>query len=602
MDRQRNETPILMKEVNNLSSLFKARLDTSPDDIAFIHFDYASEQWLEHSWQDTAEEIARWQDMLKQLSLKAGDRVAILYSNTWNWVVFEQAALGLELVVVPLYTNDRAENIGYILQDASVRLLYIQTAQQWQTLSLIQDQLAGLSAILCDDKIETDNTQKRVYTPEELIRNNNATLITASTTRNDLATIVYTSGTTGRPKGVMLSHGNILFNVEGALQRVDVFPSDKLLSFLPLSHMFERTVGYYIAMKANCRTYYSRSIEYLAEDILLHQPTALVAVPRIFERIYNKIYDKVSNDSPTVQKLFNKAVEIGWKRFNYQQGRQKWFSGLLLWPVLEKLVAKKIQAKMGGHIRLCVCGGAALPPDVAKLFVGLGIPILQGFGLTETSPIITANNLQDNDPASVGKVLEGLEIKLDSNKELLTRGPCVMMGYLNNAEATAEVIDKDGWFHSGDIAEIRDQRVYITGRIKDIIVLSNGEKVPPSDMEIAIARDPIFEQVLVLGEGKPFLSALIVLEKEQYATFAKTNGFPETICDACKSPEVVEALLSKVKQQLHAFPGYAVVRQITIMNEPWTIENEMATPTLKLKRKVIIDNCQQDIANMYSGH
>jgi long-chain acyl-CoA synthetase len=177
-----------------------------------------------------------------------------------------------------------------------------------------------------------------------------------------------------------------------------------------------------------------------------------------------------------------------------------------------------------------------------------------------------------------------------------------MMGYLNNAEATAEVIDKDGWFHSGDIAEIRNDRVYITGRIKDIIVLSNGEKVPPSDMEIAIARDPIFEQVLVLGEGKPFLSALIVLEKEQYATFAKTNGFPETICDACKSPEVVEALLSKVKQQLHAFPGYAVVRQITIMSEPWTIENEMATPTLKLKRKVIIDHCQQDIDNMYSGH
>ena len=375
-----------------------------------------------------------------------------------------------------------------------------------------------------------------------------------------------------------------------------------LLSFLPLSHTFERTVGYYIPMMVGATIAYARSIPELGEDLLNIKPTILISVPRIYERVYNKIQAGLAEKSPLATKLFNLAVETGWKRFLHRQGRGGWHPAFLLWPLLDKLVAGKIMAKLGGQMRLAASGGAPLPTPIAKVFIGLGLNLIQGYGLTETSPIISANPEDDNDPASVGVPLSNLEVKVDANDELLTRGPCVMLGYWDNPEATRDMIDAEGWLHTGDKARIENNHIYITGRLKEIIVLANGEKVPPADMEMAIALDPLFEQVMITGEGRPYLAAVIVLNPEQWENFARGMGLDPADPAILASESVEQAVCEKLSGWLSEFPGYAQVHRATCILEPWTIENSMITPTLKLKRNRIMEHYSDAVENMYAGH
>ncbi|PVV27416.1 MAG: hypothetical protein B6D79_02530 [gamma proteobacterium symbiont of Ctena orbiculata] len=410
----------------------------------------------------------------------------------------------------------------------------------------------------------------------------------------DLATIVYTSGTTGRSKGVMLSHHNILWDLNSGIKVIDIYTTDTFISFLPLSHTLERTVGYYLAILAGATTAYARSIPQLAEDLEIIKPTMMIAVPRIFERVYSKIQDKLENDSAIARGIFNLAVETGWHNFEYQQGRAAWSVKLLLWPLLEKIVASKIQQKLGGRLRIAVSGGAPLSPDIAKVFIGLGVPILQGYGLTETSPIISANTHENNLPASVGRPFPGVEVKINEYEELLCRAPNVMMGYWNNRSATAEVIDAEGWFHTGDKAKFEDDYIFITGRLKEIIVMANGEKVPPADMEMCIAIDSLFDQVLVVGESKPYLSAIVVLNPEHAQTLGlDTNDLSE---------QQMQELLARINNHLDNFPGYAKIIRVTVLAEPWSVENGLITPTLKLKRNKILDRYANQYDEMYHGH
>lgn len=303
--------------------------------------------------------------------------------------------------------------------------------------------------------------------------------------------------------------------------------------------------------------------------------------------------------SPSTGIPLEKAVDVGWYRFNYQQGRESWHPKLLLWPILEKLVAGKVLEKLGGRLRVTITGGAAISPKISELFIGLGIPLLQGYGLTETSPVLAVNQHKNNDPASVGPPIAGVEIRITDEGELVTKGPGVMLGYWRNKEATDDVIDQDGWLHTGDKIKIKDERIYIVGRLKEIIVLSNGEKMPPGDMEMAAALDPCFEQVMVYGESRPYPTALIVLEPEQWAKKAKENGLEGLDLNDQK----VEAFLIKqLTYRLHDFPGYARIRRAACTLEPWTVENGMITPTLKTKRKIISERYSDTIERLYEGH
>ena len=388
----------------------------------------------------------------------------------------------------------------------------------------------------------------------------------------DLCTIVYTSGTTGRPKGVMLSHGNILSNVLASMHAIPTYVGDRFLSFLPLSHMFERTCGYYSAIWSGAQTVYARSISLLADDIREQQPTVLISVPRIFERIYSKMCEAMPDGSPK-RRLFETAVNAGWRRFRGEAS----VLDRILWPLLNLLVARKLHARLGGRLRLIVVGGAAFAPHLARVFIGLGLHIIQGYGLTESAPVLAANRAGDNDPISVGRALEGIELRCEDNGELCARGPNIMLGYWNNPQATAAIIDSDGWLHTGDIAALRGGRVYITGRVKDIIVLSNGEKIPPADAEQAILRDGAFEQVMMIGEGRPKLGLLAVSK----------------IADK-------KQLLARANAQLRDFPGYARICYIERLEQPWTVENGLLTPTMKLKRWEIEKQFAREIEAMYA--
>ena len=586
---------ISLNQADTLAGVFQERVRRTPDKTAYIQFDKASNQWLESSWREMSDKVAHWQAALRREDLKPGDRVALMMRNCQEWVIFDLAASGLGLVTVPLYTNDRAENIGYILQDAGVRLLLLETDQQWRNLQQIRNQLAGLNRIVMMEKVDPLGLQPRLMTIDEwLPETNNSELQVVSVPSESLATIVYTSGTTGRSKGVMLSHRNILWDIDSGVKIIDILPTDLFLSFLPLSHTLERTVGYYLAMVAGAKTAYARSVPELGEDLQTIKPTIIVSVPRIFERVYTKIQDKLAADSAIANNLFKLAVETGWKRFEYRQGRQSWSPGMLLWPLLNRVVASKIQQKLGGRLRIAVSGGAPLSSEIAKTFIGLGVPILQGYGLTETSPIITANTHENNIPSSVGIPFPGVEIKISEREELLCRSPNVMLGYWNNRKATAEAIDEDGWFHTGDKAKIESDHIFITGRLKEIIVLANGEKVPPSDMEMCISLDSLFEQVVIIGEGKPYLCALINLNPEHEDA---SSYLQESL-----SEEKERALLERVNSHLDNFPGYAKVVRLKLISEPWSIENGFLTPTLKIRKNKILENYADDLRQLYDGH
>jgi long-chain acyl-CoA synthetase len=582
--------------LDSLPSLFAARVQRSPEATAYRSYDLNQSRWENVSWQESAREVNAIRVALKKEGLLAGDRVAILLRNCPQWVFFEQAALALGLVVVPLYVNDRAENISFVLQDAGVKLLFVEDDSALEKLSAISAQLQGLVRVISLEACAPVSGFSRLQTLSDWQDFDEQPQETEALDIDALATLVYTSGTTGRPKGVMLSHRNILFNVAAALQVFPIYREDVMLSFLPLSHMFERTLGYYIPMMSGSQVSFARSVESLAEDLISQKPTILISVPRIYERVYNKIQAQVESKSGFAQGMFHSAVDIGWRRFNGDA------CGALRWPILKKLVADKIMAKLGGQLRLAICGGAPLSPEVAKLFIGLGLNLIQGYGLTEVSPIISGNPENDNDPASVGVVLPGVEVKIGDNDELLTRSPSVMLGYWNNDSATKAVIDPDGWFHSGDKATLKNKHISITGRIKEIIVLSNGEKVPPSDMEITICLDALIEQALVVGEGKPYLSLFAVVEKEKWMKAALEHGLEGDVEALLVDKKAHKWMLDRVAERLVGFPGYAKVRAITLFIQPWGIEDGCMTPTMKLRRDVIIDNNAQAIEKMYEGH
>ena len=591
--------------VNNLSDLFYERVKRSPDKIAYTNFDEKSGKWIDLSWQDIEKQIKLWHAAFRHEGLVKGDRVAIMMRNCPDWVIFDQAAYSLGLIVVPIYTNDRPDNIRYILGNANVKIFFIEDLEHCRDLIENEaiyksDELKDLIRIVSHQNVDKF-TNPLLAQVKNWVPSYSETIDKVSLDADDLATIVYTSGTTGKPKGVMLTHNNIFSNAYSGAIFEDFYEEDVFLSFLPLSHMFERTVGYYMPIVIGAKVAYARSIEQLAEDLLLIKPSILITVPRIFERVYNKIHDQLAKKSPVAQGLFKSAVSVGWHRFLHEQKRQAWHPKLLFWPLLNKLVAGKILAKLGGNLRMAVSGGAALAPEIAKTFIGLGLTISQGYGLTETSPIVSTNKIKNNEPFSVGQTMSGVEVKLGNNDELLVKGPTVMKGYWGNDSATNEVIDKDGWFHTGDKAKIENGHIYITGRIKEIIVMANGEKVPPSDIELAINSSSLFEQVVIIGEAKPFLSAIVTIDKANWEMFAKENNLPDDEA-SLKNENVTDTVLQLINKQLSEFPGYAKIIQCHIVLKPWDIESGLITPTLKLKRSKIMEKYQQDIIEMYHGH
>jgi long-chain acyl-CoA synthetase len=590
---------ISAEQAGTLYGLFLERLARSPEQIAYQSYSADSNNWHGTNWREVAREIARWQKALAEEMLEPGDRVALNLRNCMEWVCFDQAAMGLGLIVVPLYPDDRPDNVAYILQDADVKCLFLQNNNQWKRLQPSITEEHSLVRIIInnddDEPVDGPVVYAKDWLPEE-----GGDVREWDADPHQLASIIYTSGTTGRPKGVMLSHHNMLSVAAGSLQYFDILADDLFLSFLPLSHTLERTAGYYLPMMAGATVAYSRGVPQLAEDIQRVKPTILIAVPRIFERIYTRLQTQLSEKGMLSRMLFKANARIGWSHFLYRQGRRSWRPGFILLPLLNKLIAGKVLDRLGGRMRLAVSGGAPLPEQASRLFIGLGLNLLQGYGLTETSPVVSVNEPDNNFPASVGRAIPGVAVKVGDNDELMVRGPGNMLGYWNNHKATAQTINAEGWLHTGDQARIGDTgHIFITGRIKDILVLSNGEKVPPADMENAIQSDALFEQAMIVGEGESYLSALLVLNSDKWFSLAKQLNLNPMENQSLGDKSLQQFVIQRLRQLLHDFPAYAKIRRVSLSLEPWTIENGMMTPTMKIKRAKVIEHHQADIARLY---
>jgi long-chain acyl-CoA synthetase len=606
MDDTGQRKPSDLDRLETLPALLQWRIAGTPHGEAYRRFDAHAGRWVSLSWQEFGRLVAQWGRALDGEGLAHGDRVAILVPNGIEHVAMDQAALARGLVPVPLHAIDNPESILYILEDSGARVLLLDTPDRWHKLASADGRLEDLKRVVCrgmDAAAEAGDA--RVIAVERWleggIKSPPAEGSPAGVKPSDLAAIVYTSGTTGRPKGVMLSHANVIANVKACRGRVRAQAGDVFLSFLPLSHTFERTAGYYYPIAVGAAVAYARSTQQLPEDLKTVRPTILVSVPRIYERFYARIMEHRAAASRLQRAALDLTLKVGGRRFDARQGLSHGAHLLddLLWPLLKRAVADKILAQLGGRLRVAVSGGAPIAEPVIRLFLSLGLDVLQGYGMTETSPVVAVNTPEENDPRTVGRPLDGVEVRIGDNDELLVRAPSVMVGYWRRPEETRKAIEADGWLHTGDQARIEDGRIAITGRIKDIIVTSTGEKIAPVDLETAIAADPLFEQAMVLGEGRPFLAALVVLNAEGWRRATAQLG---PSAGASLSREDQERfLLQRIAQAVRGFPAYATPRAVWWTTEPWTIDAGLVTPTLKIKRPAMEHRFAAEIATLY-GH
>ena len=551
----------------NIADFFGQHL-ARPAHILYRQF--ADDAWRDVTVGELATDIARWQAAFRREGLAPGDRVAICVRNGVDWVAIDLAALGLLLVVVPLFVDDTAGNVGWCIADADVRLLVVETARLAAGLAR-PGVVAAAPPMVVLHGDEDDAARPGVTLADGFLPGNAGDVEIRPCSADTLATICYTSGTSGRPKGVMLSHGNLIANVMACRETGMARADDRFLSLLPLSHMFERTGGYYLPLSLGAQVVFARGTAHAAADLATQAPTIIVAVPRIFERLKARL-DKSLSSSPVKRALFRACVACGSR---VARGAAS-LADRALYPVLQAMVARPIRARLGGRLRLAVVGGAPLDPALARTVIGLGLTVLQGYGMTEAAPVISVNRDADNDPESVGPPLPGVEVKLTADDELLVRGGNVMQGYWRNPEATGHAIDGEGWLHTGDLAEIKAGKIYLRGRVKDILVLSNGEKLPPHDVELAILRDPVFAQVLLVGEGRPFLVLLAVTRESDE-----------------------QALTRRANDQLQSYPRWIRVRRVIATPEPWNVESGLATPTLKLKRARVLERFKYRIDAIY---
>ena len=574
---------------------------------ALRQFDKETKSWHSLSYAQLMVRVMEWRRAYAAMNLERGTRIGILMPNSIDHACADQSALANGLVPVPLHAIDTPGACAFILSDSRAKVLVTNKLTRWKQIKAAGGDLQDLTAVIITEDEVDDETGMVRGLSEWLAAGTHVVELPEGPKEDDLAGIVYTSGTTGRPKGVMLTHGNIVSNVKATLECVFPQVGDIFLSFLPLSHTFERTAGYYLALATGCTIAYNRSVLLLADDLKTIRPTVIISVPRVYERIFARVHDKLKKSRPAARYLFDWAVEIGWRDFcrrNHlpvEHTGRAWLDGLMR-PLVRK-VSSTLLDQFGGRLRIAISGGAALSSKVARTFCGLGLPIIQGYGMTEASPIIAGNNRTLNQPNTVGKPFNNVEVRLGEGDEIQIKGPSITRGYWNRPDATADAFTEDGWFRTGDVGGFNELGLLsIKGRIKEIIVTSTGEKVPPADLEAAIETDPLFSQCYVIGENRPYLSLITVVNPDEWASFAKSCGVDPADPASLDNPSVKTAALKRAKTAAGEFPHYALPRAVVLTQEPWTIENGLITPTLKLKRGPLSKKFANVIAQLYATH
>ena len=561
-------------------------------------------RYLDIGWDEfTAQLRARARGLLA-LSVQPGERVAIMAPNSPQWAWADLATLSCGAVSVPVYHTDGLANIVYLLNDSGSRLLFLWSPVVAKELLGQLDKIPALEAIIL---LNGQFDDPRVIPLAHMLRPPDPGLDRLLDERltsgqaDDLASIVYTSGTTGTAKGARLTHRNFLSNVRACHTLFDISPRDTCLSFLPLSHVFERMAGYYMMLRQGATIAYAEGIDSVPLNLKEVRPTILISVPRLYEKMYARIMDRVVSSPWLKRKLFLATLDVSRRRIaTGQAGRPvpPWLR--IAGGVAAKLLHAKLQEPLGGRLRYFVSGGAPLARDVAEFFLAAGIPIYEGYGLTETSPVIAANTSRALRLGTVGRPIPGTRVRIADDGEILAAGAGIFRGYHNRPEETAAVL-VDGWFHTGDVGMLdHDGFLAITDRKKDLIVTAGGENVAPQPLENRLKTDKFIANALVCGDRKPFLTALLVPNIDnliRYAHLKKIDFL--TVCDLVNHPRILELLRRRVEQLQAGLPGYQQIRRFTLLSRDFSAESGEVTPTLKVRRKVVATKFRALIDGMY---
>ena len=562
------------------------------------------------TYNQLADQVKNFALGLRELGLSFGDRAAMLAENSERWAVADLGILSLGAVNVPMFYTSTPAQVSYIVQDSGSKIICVSTKRQLEKVKSFFDQVIELEKVIIFDELdELDDphtlTFNQVLEIGKKIENGQQIYQESSclVEPDNIATIIYTSGTTGNPKGSILTHDNLMSNVKSGLSILEIDPDDQFLSFLPLSHVFERMAGYYIPIYRGACISYAQSPLTVRENMGEVCPTVMASVPRLYEMMHDRILKQVKSGSALRQKIFHWAVGVGRKVSELKQkGRNP---GLILSQqaaLADKLVFSKLKAVTGGRLRFFVSGGAPLPQSIAEFFHAAGILILEGYGLTETSPVISVNTLDSFKFGSVGKPIPGVEVEIAGDGEILTRGPHVMMGYHNKPEQTAEAIDEEGWFHTGDIGHFDEEGfLRITDRKKNILVLSNGKNVAPQPIENAIKQSSYINQIMLLGDNQKTVAALVVPDFDSVKSFAQEQGISTSdLSNLLTDKSIIQLIKQEISQYTSDFADFEQVRQLHLIDREFTAETDEMTPTLKLKRNVIMKNFADQISQMYS--
>ncbi|MBD3414645.1 MAG: AMP-binding protein [Candidatus Aminicenantes bacterium] len=542
---------------------------------------------------------------LMELGLNKGDKLVLLSENCPNWVITDLASLSFGGITVPIYTSLVPEQIKYIINDSDAKVVVCSDLSLWEKVHSVRDQLNKVeNFIVMEDPAPegtlslsevTENGRKKAEKEPDLFEK------TVSEIKpDDIASIIYTSGTTGTPKGVMLTHSNFMSNSKATASIIEFTSKDTVLSFLPLSHVLERMVTFTYLYKG-CSIAYAESVETVGENLLEIKPHIMVSVPRVFEKIYAKVMDSVLEGSALKKKLFFWSVRIGKEYAQRELSHQK-ISKSLRWKrsIADKLVFSKIVSKTGGRVRFFVSGGAPLSKDIAEFFYGMGLVVLEGYGLTESSPVIAVNTFENLRFGSVGKPIPDVEVKIAEDGEILAKGPNIMKGYYKLDEETKEAL-RQGWLHTGDIGYLdEDNFLYITDRKKDIIVTAGGKNIAPQMIENQLKTNPFISNVVVLGDKRKFISALVVPVFEKIKEYADASNIEyESITDLVENEKIVNFVMSEVNRYSANLSSYERIKRIILLDRDFEIEKGELTPSLKVKRNIVEDKYKERINKLY---
>lgn len=557
-------------------------------------------KWMNISIDDLIQNMNNISFGLLELGVKPGDKiVTITTTNRYEWNYMDFAILQIGAVNVPVYPTISSSDYEYIFNNSEAKMVFVSDKDLLHKVEVIKDKVPTLEKIYSFDEIDgCPNYQEVISLGEANPKFEELEKIKSEIQENELATLIYTSGTTGKPKGVMLSHKNIVSNVISGSKLLPVDHTNWALSFLPMCHVFERTVVY-VYIYSGVSTYYAESIETIGDNIKEIHPHMFTAVPRLIEKVYDKIVAKGTESGGIKAKIFNWAVSLT-DEYTIKEENGAWYQ--FKYKIAQKLVYSKIKNNLDPNLKCIVSGSAALQARLARFFWAVGMPILEGYGLTETSPIVSVNNY-DRDKVmfgSVGVVIEDVKVNFENDGEIIVKGPNVMLGYYKNKEATNEVIDADGWFHTGDIGVFEGKFLKITGRKKEIFKTSGGKYVAPQPIENKMKESPFIEQIMVVGEGEKHASAIIVPAFEYLRQYCKENGINYTTnVEMAAHPDIVKAIEKDVAKYNQSFGKTEQLKNVKVLNCDWTIDSGELTPTMKVKRKIVAEKFKDIIDSIY---